>query len=182
MSYKPGDWYCPQCRGLIFASKKMCLKCKVDRNGQKQNLKKIGDWICKACGDYQFARNSKCRKCNAPKTGHSAPQINKKPGDWNCPKCDDHNFAKNMACRKCYTPNPNMTYTPPKTTPVKSTDDENDKLCSICLDEPKVMLLLHQNGSEGHLCCCESCAEQLIDLNHDCPICRTPVTQAIKVF
>lgn len=181
MSYKPGDWYCPQCRGLIFASKKMCFKCKVDRNGQKQNVNKIGDWICKACGDYQFARNSKCRKCNAPKRGVPTQQVDKKPGDWNCPKCNDFQFAKNIVCRKCQTPNPNLSYTPLNTV-VKTTDEEEDKLCCICLDAPKIMLLLHESASEGHLCCCGPCAAELISAKHVCPICRAHVTQAVKVF
>ena len=43
-------------------------------------------------------------------------------------------------------------------------DDEDQSLCVVCLERPRVMLFL----TCAHLCACEACAS----LMHACPLCR----------
>jgi len=189
---RPGDWNCPKCNGHIFKSKQFCYKCKVDKHGKQSFSLSTGDWNCSKCGDHQFARNQQCRMCKTPrdKSDKSDKSYNQnsssvtsnvavRPGDWLCPKCGDHQFANNVNCRKCYTQNPNLS-----TQTITSVDNVNsdDNSCSICLDKPKCMLLLHENQEEGHMCCCQDCADKLIQLGQSCPMCRQPVKQAIKVY
>jgi hypothetical protein len=186
-----GDWDCPKCKELIFASKSMCFKCKVDKYGNSKNLTKIGDWNCPKCHDYQFARNSNCRKCGTSKPSSSnidsansnsvnTPSVSVRTGDWLCPGCQDLQFARNTHCRKCKMLNPKLAVKTVQQTEQAKEDDE--KLCSICLDANKNMLLLHVTETEGHLCCCEPCANELIADGAPCPICRQNIKQAIKVF
>ena len=63
---------------------------------------------------------------------------------------------------------------------VKETDD-SDSLnteCAVCM---------HFNSDTviydcGHCCLCYSCAHDLLRLKHQCPICRRPIKDVIKVF
>lgn len=182
---RPGDWTCPKCKELIFASKPVCFKCKVNKDGIAQSIVRMADWNCPNCGDYQFARNKKCRKCSTIKPSHSdhRPRTALRKGDWLCPNCQDVQFSRNTHCRKCKTPNPILTVSPVQTIQhTEQVKEDDEKLCTICLDADKNMLLLHVSGTEGHLCCCETCANELVGQNAPCPICRQAVTQAIKVF
>lgn len=79
----PGDWTCPQCNDLVFASRKECRRCgtpappgrgadgrgfspgrPLPANSQKAMP---GDWVCPKCRDLQFARNRTCRMCGTEK-------------------------------------------------------------------------------------------------------------------
>jgi len=51
------------------------------------------------------------------------------------------------------------------------------KKCSICLTRPLGMCLV----SCGH-CVCTDCAERCKSTRNRCYICRTPVTQIVKVY
>jgi len=53
--------------------------------------------------------------------------------------------------------------------------EEEAKLCVICLEVPKTILMLPC----GHKCLCSNCA---LPTNNRCPICRTTVTTTVKVF
>jgi hypothetical protein len=64
----------------------------------------------------------------------------------------------------------------------KTTILNDDNMCSICFINNKNTLLLHSNGNEGHLCCCEDCGKLLIQNSKICPVCRTPITHAIRAF
>lgn len=194
MPYYP-DWNCPKCNYKIFGTKNTCYKCNVDRKGNTINAIKIGDWNCPKCGDYQFARNNNCRKCNTIKPGITTGINNYLPtkpsiitprdGDWKCPKCYVNVFASRDKCFKCQTPKPQNTDNENKNDNInteKTINSNEDNLCSICLDQPNNMLLLHESGTEGHKCCCQNCANSLIGNNQSCPICRQKITQAIKVY
>jgi membrane protease subunit (stomatin/prohibitin family) len=195
MQRQNGDWDCPKCKTMIFKSKRYCFKCNVDKSGNTGSTGKIGDWNCPRCNNYQFARNTLCRKCGCPKgaiiqdkdkkfdnktkptTTTKPTQITYQPrvGDWTCPSCNDTQYSFRTNCRRCTTLKPSLE----KTKDITINDDD---CCSICLDAKKNMLLLHASEKEGHLCCCETCANELIADNQPCPMCRQPVKQAIKVY
>eukprot|EP00929_Paragymnodinium_shiwhaense_P086449 TRINITY_DN4696_c0_g1_i1.p1 TRINITY_DN4696_c0_g1~~TRINITY_DN4696_c0_g1_i1.p1 ORF type:complete len:612 (-),score=98.74 TRINITY_DN4696_c0_g1_i1:372-2207(-) len=68
---QPGDWTCPDCGDLVFASKPCCRRCgrtppEGTGTGGKAALRP-GDWVCPNCQDLQFARNATCRKCGEPR-------------------------------------------------------------------------------------------------------------------
>ena len=44
-------------------------------------------------------------------------------------------------------------------------DDQDQTLCVVCLERPRVMLFL----ACAHLCACEECAPLMVD---SCPLCR----------
>lgn len=56
----------------------------------------------------------------------------------------------------------------------RQVEQEESSNCCICMSKPKSVLLLPCR----HLCACEDCSDAL----QDCPICRVPVAQNIKVY
>lgn len=70
---RPGDWNCPKCSDMQFASRRECRSCGEPRPSTSNKPKGASfganDWTCPACGDHQFARNLKCRQCGEPKPG-----------------------------------------------------------------------------------------------------------------
>ncbi len=56
---KPGDWNCPKCGFLLFASKSRCFKCNIYKN----------DWKCTSCASYNKKANTKCFRCETVKPG-----------------------------------------------------------------------------------------------------------------
>lgn len=61
---KPGDWYCPSCRDLNFASRSVCRKCQTPHPDHSNA--RPGDWLCRNCTELNFASRLMCRKCNSP--------------------------------------------------------------------------------------------------------------------
>jgi hypothetical protein len=57
-------------------------------------------------------------------------------------------------------------------------DDEDKDCCCVCLDAPKQFVF----GPCGHLCVCETCANEVMETAKECPMCRTPALTAFKVF
>jgi hypothetical protein len=57
-------------------------------------------------------------------------------------------------------------------------DDEDKDSCCVCLDAPKQFVF----GPCGHVCVCETCANEVMQTAKECPMCRTPVVTAFKVF
>jgi len=69
---RPGDWVCPKCQDMQFASRVECRSCNEPKPTSKGGGKSKGnfglnDWTCPNCSDHQFARNVKCRQCGEPK-------------------------------------------------------------------------------------------------------------------
>jgi len=56
--------------------------------------------------------------------------------------------------------------------------EREDKLCSICLDQEKCIMMLPCR----HLCICATCQEHLRTQRNICPICRKQVKQMIKAY
>jgi len=193
MQRKPGDWDCPECNTVNFASRTECLKCKCYKSKAKQIEKKKGDWNC-SCGELNFASRTTCRKCNKSKDqntglmnwifGSNNQQVQPvqsvqtvqqiqpkkpvdlttvKPGDWLCDACQINNFGSRSACFNC---GKNKD---------KQTDEKEDELCGVCLASPTDTCITVC----GHLFC-NFCA-----LNcSKCPKCRKDYTgnNLIKIY
>ena len=52
--------------------------------------------------------------------------------------------------------------------------DNNNIICSICLDNTKCMLFLPCK----HVSCCEQCAQNV----NSCPLCRNPIQSKVKIY
>ena len=55
-------------------------------------------------------------------------------------------------------------------------DEDDDRLCVVCLSEPRAVGLLH--GTSMHVCACPACAARL--QGGPCPICRAPVERVVQ--
>ncbi|XP_066945778.1 RNA-binding protein cabeza-like isoform X3 [Macrobrachium rosenbergii] len=116
---KPGDWDCPNCQFLNFASRSMCFKCRTPKDsdgfgsggrvGGGMREMRPGDWACPKCQFHNFSSRGMCYKCNSPREGGRSvgggmDRNNMRPGDWECNSCQFHNFASRDQCFKCNTP------------------------------------------------------------------------------
>jgi len=74
---RPGDWTCPSCASVVFASKSACFKCDTPKpHGAVLAGEKPGDWRCPNCMNNCFASKVECFKCRTPKPGLMAqPQF-----------------------------------------------------------------------------------------------------------
>jgi len=75
MQRKPGDWDCPQCGSLNFASRNECRDCKCYKSKANPVEKKKGDWNC-SCGELNFASRNNCRRCDKAKAQNSGGFMN----------------------------------------------------------------------------------------------------------
>jgi hypothetical protein len=58
-------------------------------------------------------------------------------------------------------------------------EDEEDKECKICMDEPYNTVLIPC----GHMAICFTCAQKILSKgNKECPICKRQVEQIVKTF
>ena len=51
-------------------------------------------------------------------------------------------------------------------------------MCVVCFDAPKQYAMLPYL----HMCACEACAQQLLQVHHRCPVCREPIERFGWVF
>eukprot|EP00462_Mataza_sp_D1_P001083 CAMPEP_0175092676 /NCGR_PEP_ID=MMETSP0086_2-20121207/2591_1 /TAXON_ID=136419 /ORGANISM="Unknown Unknown, Strain D1" /LENGTH=346 /DNA_ID=CAMNT_0016365557 /DNA_START=94 /DNA_END=1133 /DNA_ORIENTATION=+ len=80
---RPGDWDCPQCGDVVYASRNECRKCRTARPGQggyglggKKIIpnnglgasRRAGDWDCPKCGDVQYAQQDGVQEVQGPQT------------------------------------------------------------------------------------------------------------------
>jgi hypothetical protein len=66
----------------------------------------------------------------------------------------------------------------PPAAPAPHSDAEETQ-CVVCFDAPKEYAIVPC----GHVCVCESCAEQLTKTRTPmCPMCRGPIRETMKVF
>jgi hypothetical protein len=56
--------------------------------------------------------------------------------------------------------------------------DAEETLCVVCFDAPKQYAMLPCL----HMCACEACAQQLLQLHRRCPVCREPIERVGQVF
>lgn len=57
---------------------------------------------------------------------------------------------------------------------------DETKLCVVCLDGPRAVVLVH--GDTGHQCVCTSCATLLKTRGDGCPLCRAPIDYVVRNF
>mmetsp|Transcript_32931 Transcript_32931/g.75566 ORF Transcript_32931/g.75566 Transcript_32931/m.75566 type:complete len:307 (+) Transcript_32931:2-922(+) len=108
---RPGNWACPNCSGLVFASKILCFRCNTPKPGASApggGELRMGDWLCPTCKRHVFGSKLVCFACNTPKPGAmlGGAVPGEKPGDWRCPTCHNNVFASKTSCFKCNTPKP----------------------------------------------------------------------------
>jgi len=109
---RPGDWDCPSCEHMNFASRSTCRSCSNSRDGQQSNSgsnhseARPGDWDCSSCQHLNFAKRDTCRNCGAQKDAFGAQQ---RLPDWTCSGCSFNNFGRNKQCLKCNTVAPTFT-------------------------------------------------------------------------
>jgi len=69
-----GDWVCPKCNNLNFASREVCnmRSCKEPKPPMHNGiLLRPGEWVCPKCSNINFASRTVCnmRSCGAAKPG-----------------------------------------------------------------------------------------------------------------
>ena len=82
---REGDWMCPCCSALVFASKNECFRCRapkppgaglpagsaMPRAAPAPNQVREGDWTCPSCRANVFASKMECFKCRAPRPANA---------------------------------------------------------------------------------------------------------------
>ena len=72
-----GDWDCPRCAAVVFASKSRCFRCAAPRPAHleaapwpRQPQRRPGDWDCPNpdCRALVFASKSVCYRCGSAPT------------------------------------------------------------------------------------------------------------------
>ncbi|KAH3756063.1 UPF0528 protein [Pelomyxa schiedti] len=89
--------------------------------------------------------------------------------------------ALRTAAATTTTPTPIAASTPPpSTTSTATTPSENpeDNLCCICMIGSKEAVIIPC----GHVATCLPCAQQLVSSKHTCPICRSAIVSAVKLY
>ncbi|ROT73755.1 tRNA-guanine transglycosylase [Penaeus vannamei] len=84
-SRKPGDWDCPSCKFINYASRTACLKCRIPKDMDSFGS---GGRVGGGGGGIRDMR----------------------PGDWICPECKYHNFSSRGICNKCPCPRGMLLY------------------------------------------------------------------------
>jgi len=167
MNRKPGDWNCPKCDFVIFASKPKCLKCNVYKN----------DWKCANCNTFTKQSSANCFRCNAAKPGAPADGIQQQPvaaignqtQQVTAPKARRGGGGRKNK-KQHHAAEPEL---PPQ--PQLEKEDE----CSVCLDAKKDTVIIPC----GHLCVCNPCATVLAVTNsYKCPICRGEIEGVCRAF
>ncbi len=130
INMRPGDWICPNCGDIQFASRSCCRKCSTPRPSSSP------------LPPHSSSSPS------SPSSPSPLPNKNttvKRPGDWICPNCGDHQFASRTVCRQCATARPPSSSIPsalsthssrgaPSAPPVTTTMREGDWVCPNCGD------------------------------------------------
>mmetsp|Transcript_42592 Transcript_42592/g.90130 ORF Transcript_42592/g.90130 Transcript_42592/m.90130 type:complete len:444 (-) Transcript_42592:59-1390(-) len=106
---KTGEWVCPSCNNLNFASRLACNRCKLDKQTavtmQVQVRSGNGhpdEWTCPSCHNLNFASRLACNRCQLDKgaamsmaeyatsqqSGGSVPKLTAAPGNLGLNRAD----------------------------------------------------------------------------------------------
>lgn len=137
---RPGDWVCPKCSNLNYASREQCniAHCSTPKPAQAmppsvmcipvpQPSGHRGDpnnWFCPICKNENFPGRMHCNKkeCNFPRYGSLGFETTQpyptpkglpsaaRPGDWICPQCNNHNYASREICNAPGCTQPKVNY------------------------------------------------------------------------
>jgi len=95
---RPGDWDCPQCNNLNYATRRQCNRCGIDK-------------------PQELIDQEEEKRGNGPVF---------KKGDWYCPDCKNLNFAKRVGCNRCGAGRPEETMEDFKPSMKNSARNENN--------------------------------------------------------
>ena len=88
---KAGDWDCPDCGFMNFASRSQCFKCGAGGGGG-------GDAGTRDRGGFDL-RDARPRYDDRGRENRDGADL--RPGDWRCPSCNFANFASRTECKRC---------------------------------------------------------------------------------
>jgi hypothetical protein len=63
---------------------------------------------------------------------------------------------------------------------ISTESQEQSEKCIICMNKEKIYSVIHNDY--GHLLYCEDCVDKMKTRNENCPICRTPVIQYLRMY
>jgi len=89
---RPGDWDCPKCGKMNFASRTKCYTLNCDGGGSEGG-EKDGDWNCPDGASSGGGEND----------GHWTIEND---GNWDCPECGYFNYHFRKNCYRCFVANP----------------------------------------------------------------------------
>ncbi|KAL3147279.1 hypothetical protein ABBQ32_002769 [Trebouxia sp. C0010 RCD-2024] len=87
---RPGDWPCPNCNNICFASRDKCNRCDTPKPP--------------GAGGGGFGGGG--RGGGRPQAAPQGPAGLFSPEDWTCPGCANRNWARRNTCNQCNTPKP----------------------------------------------------------------------------
>lgn len=180
---KPGDWNCPKCGFVIFASKRQCLKCKVYKN----------DWKCDGCGSFNKQRNTDCFRCKLVRqrlnTNEIAEvlggpvqqilprqQVVQQPPNNNAAAAAPPQF--DILYYQAARPPPPPVVEEVAAPPPPRSELNPQKECCVCMDAEKDAFFLPC----GHNCVCHSCASVQQATLGKCPVCRQQIQSIGRLF
>ncbi|KAG0317883.1 hypothetical protein BGZ99_005966 [Dissophora globulifera] len=130
ITFRPGDWACPNCSFQNFASRTQCMKCGTPApsggneagsggsggGGYRGGNSGYGGYNDQSGGGYGGRGGSQggsygggaqygSQGGNVGYSNSGAPSgqggHSFRPGDWSCPSCNSHNFASRFQCMRC---------------------------------------------------------------------------------
>lgn len=107
---RPGDWTCPKCFDINYASRSVCRLCNTpkamaaDPMAQMSQMYGYGD-MSQMAQAYGGADMSQMYGFTMGAMS-GAPSGSRRSGDWDCPNCGDVVYGTRVECRKCKTSKP----------------------------------------------------------------------------
>ncbi|KAF9428834.1 hypothetical protein BGZ94_000841 [Podila epigama] len=122
ITFRPGDWNCPNCNFQNFASRSVCMKCSTSMpgggggngghggnnyNSGRGNSGYGGYGDNGNQGGYGnggrggYSSGGSMHQGGSSYSGGGSNGHSFRPGDWTCPSCNSHNFASRFQCMRC---------------------------------------------------------------------------------
>ena len=88
---RPGDWDCPACGAIAFASRPNCYRCGEPRVDPPE----------RASPSETLSETRQATAASSPRE-----RSTRRSGDWDCPSCKAHVFSSKAVCFRCLLPRP----------------------------------------------------------------------------